>query len=580
MCRRSPAVSHRLAIRRARPHFLVDVGAREDVRPRQLSIRTDPSRRSGRSIQRLEVGRLAAFSVQLAANRHSSSRNQRQSRHASSDGFRLRVPVRQLPARKNMPMAWARLGSNDRQVETSTPFPQAAARDFRDRADNGLDRREMGRAASGKPDQFRHVLVNLECPCSGGGRLRVISVSASLLRFGMVARKAKRWMLTAGWRSRASAMARSSTVWPSGECRGDGVMQAMENIVMEFVARQPASVKEAGDAGEPVRRARRVPAGAAVRRRPRAYCSHSLARGLPPAERPISPAPRRSLRHVSPSGTASPGAVFVARVGCHPRRLAAVQKGGQSEVAAHRTTALQAGPSGTQLVGRNSWTLRGTRSPIQADPRWCRYRNRVWRAIIESRTVTRGHEGSRRCGRRWPQRRPWRVLMARTPRSIFAHTGARARADGGALPDSRQASGPCGSGPLPSIGSPKAWRHCPTRRSTGADHRIAFDDNGFAAKMPADPASRRPGPRARPSSAKPTISQATHDGSRRSTRSQQAPIGEARLRCRRSRPACTEDGGDDQTRVPAQTLQFAHGMARYRRKVVLAPAVTTLRWLL
>ncbi|MGY3294109.1 hypothetical protein ACVWWP_007176 [Bradyrhizobium sp. LM3.6] len=67
---------------------------------------------------------------------------------------------------------------------------------------------------------------------------------------------------------------------------------------------------------------------------------------------------------------------------------------------------------------------------------------------------------------RWPRQQVRKVFIARTPRSSGAPTRLRECAGGGELRYGIGA-GPCGSGPLPSIGSPSALTTRPSQAAQG-----------------------------------------------------------------------------------------------------------------
>ena len=81
---------------------------------------------------------------------------------------------------------------------------------------------------------------------------------------------------------------------------------------------------------------------------------------------------------------------------------------------------------------------------------------------------------------RWPRQQVRKVLSARTPRSSGAPTRLRECAGGGELRNGI-GDGPCGSGPLPSIGSPSALT---TRPSQADDGRTCAAALAITARQP------------------------------------------------------------------------------------------------
>ena len=87
---------------------------------------------------------------------------------------------------------------------------------------------------------------------------------------------------------------------------------------------------------------------------------------------------------------------------------------------------------------------------------------------------------------RWPRQQVRNVLSARTPRSSGAPTRLRECAGGGELRKGI-GEGPCGSGPLPSIGSPIALM---TRPSHNGDGRTWLAALAMTARQPRRTPSR------------------------------------------------------------------------------------------
>ena len=81
---------------------------------------------------------------------------------------------------------------------------------------------------------------------------------------------------------------------------------------------------------------------------------------------------------------------------------------------------------------------------------------------------------------RWPRQQVRNVLSARTPRSSGGPTRLRECAGGGELRYGI-GEGPCGSGPLPSIGSPIALRTRPSQERRRPHLACGIGDHGAAA---------------------------------------------------------------------------------------------------
>ena len=106
---------------------------------------------------------------------------------------------------------------------------------------------------------------------------------------------------------------------------------------------------------------------------------------------------------------------------------------------------------------------------------------------------------------RWPRQQVRKLLIARTPRSSLPPTRRRAWAGGG-VARRRQASASLGNGPLPSIGSPKAFTTRPSQARLG---RITGSLSTSSARQP------RPTPSSEPkamASARPVRNPTTSQG--------------------------------------------------------------------
>ena len=109
---------------------------------------------------------------------------------------------------------------------------------------------------------------------------------------------------------------------------------------------------------------------------------------------------------------------------------------------------------------------------------------------------------------RWPAQMVRKVLIARTPRSSGAPDAARGHGPAADRPGRGGASGPCGSGPLPSIGRPSAST---TRPSQPRDGRTPATSSRTCAGQPRRTPSRAPnGIASARSPEKPMISHGTH----------------------------------------------------------------------
>ena len=138
------------------------------------------------------------------------------------------------------------------------------------------------------------------------------------------------------------------------------------------------------------------------------------------------------------------------------RRMSAVS----SDVAT--TTSARESPSSPRSSSRNSFTSR-PRSPTSP---MTETSQAAWRASIDIKTDFPTPDPAK-IPSRWPSQQVVKQSTTRTPVAKGAPTRRRKCAAGGAERKG-QTIGPCGNGPLPSIGSPSALMTRPSHDGCGA----------------------------------------------------------------------------------------------------------------